>query len=135
MFKSTHKLLVPLLVLFFIVSGCKFITEGKQKLARYCSGLKINSPGMTYAFSDGRGFYVIDYDRSSQQNVKTYFEKKENGFVEEKDGDFYNLELDGKPVIDKTDNIFGKTFIHAKGNTEVVFNETTRRILIIKNSD
>lgn len=133
MFKSAYSLLA-MLALCLAVFGCKFIAEGNQKFAHYCPGLKISNPGMTYAYSDGRGFYVIDYDPSSQGTVKTYFEKKENGFAEEKDGDFYNLQIDDKPVIDRTDNILGKTFKHNKGNTEVVFNETTRRIIIIENS-
>ena len=90
---------------------------------------------MTYAYSDGKGFYVIDYDQSFQESVKAYFENKENGFAEEKEGDFYKLRLDDKPVIDRSDNALGKTFKHAKGNTEVIFNETTRRIIIIENSD
>jgi hypothetical protein len=135
MIKSTYILRVSLLALFLAFSGCKFLTEGKQKLAHYCPGLQITNPGITYAYSDGKGFYVFDYDQSAQGDVKTYFEKKENGFAEEKDGDFYNIKLDDKPVIDRADNILGKTFKHAQGNTEVVFNETTRRIIIIENSD
>jgi hypothetical protein len=129
------KLLVFILTLLFMVSGCQFITEGKQKLAYYCPGLKIATPGITYVFSGGKGSYVIDYEPSSQKEVKAYFEKNENGFTEEKDGDFYNIQLDDKPVIDSTDNILGKTFKHTKGNTEVIFNGTTRRIIIIENSD
>ena len=135
MFNSIRKLFILLLALSSISFGCKFITEGKQKLANYCPGLKISDPGMTYAYSNGKAFYVIDYDQSSQEAVKAYFENKENGFADEKDGDFYNLTLDDKPVIEKTDNILGKTLKHSKGNTEVIFNESTRRIIIIENSD
>jgi hypothetical protein len=135
MFKSNLKLIVLMLALFFIVFGCQFITEGKQKLAHYCPGLKITISGISYAFSGGRGSYIVDYEPSSQQAVRTYFEKQDNGFAEEKDGDFYNIELDDKPIIDRTDNILSKTFKHAKGNTEVIFNKTTRRIIIIENSN
>jgi hypothetical protein len=124
---------VSLLALLFVFSGCKFLTEGKQKLAHYCPGLQITNPGITYAYSDGKSFYVISYDSSFQEAVKSYFEKKENGFAEIKDGDFYNMKVGDEPVIDKSDNFLGKAFKEKKGNTEVIFNETTRRIIIIEN--
>ncbi len=133
--KSTRKILVTLLAIFFIASSCNFVGDAKTKFARYCPGLKINTAGISYAYSNGKTFYVISYDQSSQKEVKTYFEKKENGFGENKDSDLYDLKFNDDPAIDKSDNILTKTIKHRKGSTVVVFNETTRRILIIDNDD
>ncbi|HTK19645.1 MAG TPA: hypothetical protein VL442_09040 [Mucilaginibacter sp.] len=87
---------------------------------------------MSYAYSSGKTFYVISYDPSSQETVKSYFEKKDNGFTEIKDADLYNMKVDDESVIDKSDNVLGKTFKDSKGSTEVIFNESTRRIIIIE---
>lgn len=133
MYKSNCNLIIPILALFFTVTSCNFIRDGKAKLAHYCPGLKIDISGISYSFHGGKAAYTIDYDSSSQEAVKTYFENKNNGFTEEKDGDFYDIEMDDKPIIDRSDNILAKAFKHPKGKTEVVFNETTRRIIIIEN--
>ena len=135
MLKSTLKLLAPILILSFALAGCQFFTEGKLKLANYCPGLKIGIDKMSYSYSAGKTFYAIKYDAPDQGTVKTYFDKKENGFMALKNGDFYDIKMDDAPVIDSSDNILGKIFKHRKGNTEVIFNETTRRIIIIENSD
>jgi hypothetical protein len=92
--KSVFKWLILVLLSFFVVTGCQFLTKGKQSLTYYCPGLKINISGISYAYSNGKTFYVINYDPSFQQAVKSYFEKKENGFTEIKNGDFYNIKMD-----------------------------------------
>jgi hypothetical protein len=130
--KSTCKLFIPLLTLFFIIIGCNFIKDGKAKLAHYCPGLKINISGMSYAYSSGKTFYVISYEPSSQGTIKSYFENKENGFAEINDSKLYDMKVDDESVIDKSDNFVGKAFKDVKGNAEIIFNETTRRIIIIE---
>ena len=130
--KSVFKSLILVLLPFFVVTGCQFVTKGKESLTHYCPGLKLNISGISYAYSNGKAFYVINYDPSFQQAVKSYFEEKENGFTEIKDADFYNIKMDDEPVIDKSDNFLGKRFKDPKGSTEVIFNETTRRIITIE---
>ncbi len=128
-------MLVTLLAIFFIASSCNFISDAKTKFAQYCPGLQINTTGVSYAYSNGKTFYVVSYNQSSQKAVKLYFEKTENGFGENKDEGLYDLKINDDPAIDKSDNVLTKTFKHPKGSTEVVFNETTRRIIIIEYED
>jgi len=121
-----------LLVLFFLLSGCQFFVEGKKKLNLYCPGLKVNIVEVSWSGSGSRDDYVLGYDRNFQKTVRTYFKKKENGFTEVKNGDFYDIEIDDNHVIDRNDHIVVKIIEKTKGTAEVIFNETTRKIIIIE---
>jgi len=127
--------LAILLVLLFCLSGCHLFTEGKRVLNLYCPGLRVDIGGVSYSANGARDFYVLSYDRSFQKQVQTYFAKKENNFTEVKDSDLFDLEMDDEAVIDKTDSIVGKTIDQRKGKAEVVFNQTTRRIIIVEYSE
>lgn len=125
---------ITLLTLFFLTSGCQLFDSAKKKLHIYCPGIKVAINGVSYSVHGSRVVYVLSYDHDSQQSVKTYFEKPENGFHEIRDGDFYTIEMDNNNIIDRNDNIVGKTIKTAKDSTEVVFNESTRKIIFIEHS-
>jgi hypothetical protein len=127
--------LAILLVLLFFLSGCHLFTEGKRAFNLYCPGLRVDIEGVSYSANGARDFYVLSYDRSFQKQVQTYFAKKQNNFTEVKDSDLFDLEIDDEAVIDKTDSIVGKTIDQRKGKVEVVFNQTTRRIIIVEYSE
>ena len=130
--KNTTTRLVILLSLLFLISGCRLFTEGKKKLDLYCPGLNIDINGVSYSVNGARDVYVLSYDPSLQKRVKNYFELKENNFMEERDSRFFDIEIDDENIMDKSDNVIGKTIKTNKGNTEVAFNETTRRIIIVE---
>ncbi|MBB3056668.1 hypothetical protein [Mucilaginibacter gotjawali] len=125
-------MIIPLLPLLFLLSGCKFFTEGKNKLKAYCPGLNIGVSGVSWSGNAARDAYVLEYDRDSQKKVVTYFEDKANGFAEVKNGDFYDIEIDNDKIIDRNDHVLIKTIEKKKGTAEVIFNETTRRIVIVE---
>jgi len=125
---------IALIALFFIASGCQLFDSAKKKLHIYCPGLKVAINGVSYSVHGARDVYVLSYDHDSQQSVKTYFERPENGFHEIKDGDFYDIEMDNNNIIDKNDNIIGKIVKNAKDSTEVIFNESTRKIIFIEHA-
>ena len=126
------KKLAPLVLLLFLSSGCKFFTEGKNKLKAYCPGLNIGVSGVSWSGNAARDAYVLEYDRDSQKKVVTYFEDKTNGFADVKNGDFYDIKINDDEVIDRNDHGLLKTIEKRKGTAEVVFNETTRRIIIVE---
>ena len=126
--------IITLLTLLFFTSGCQLFDSAKKKLHIYCPGIKVAINGVSYSVHGARDVYVLSYDNSSQSSVKAYFEKPENGFHEVKDGDFYNIEMDNNNIIDGNDNILGKTVKNAKDSTEVIFNESTRKIIFIEHS-
>ncbi|OCX51890.1 hypothetical protein BEL04_17965 [Mucilaginibacter sp. PPCGB 2223] len=111
------------------------LPNGKQELNLCCPGLKINISGITYAYSNGLSFEIFTYDNGSQKQVQDYFTKKENGFTPDKNKDLYDLKEEDNALIDKNDSIVGKTIPKKKGKAEVVFNASTRRIIIIEYSD
>ena len=124
--------ITSVLMLIFLLSGCKFFTEGKNKLKVYCPGLNVGVSGVSWSGNGARDVYVLEYDRDAQKKVVAYFEDKTNGFAEVKNGDFYDIEISDDKVIDRNDHVLLKTIEKKKGTAEVVFNETTRRIIIIE---
>jgi len=124
--------IASLLMFFFLFSGCQIFTAGKKKLSLYCPGLKVDITGFSWSGDRSRDVYVLNYDRDFQKQVRAYFENKENGFVEEKNGDFYDIKIEDNKVIDRNDHVMVKTIEKSKGTAEVIFNETTRRIIIIE---
>jgi hypothetical protein len=117
-----------------VLSGCQIFTAGKKKLNLYCPGLKIGINGINWSLNGGQSVYVLSYNSDDQKKVQAYFENKENGFAEAKNGDFYGIEIDNNPVIDRSDNILGKILEKSKVKAEVILNESTRRIIIIEHS-
>jgi hypothetical protein len=124
-------LLMPL----FLLSGCHLFTEANNKLHLYCPGLKISIDGVSYSVNGSRDAYVLNYDHSFQKQVQTYFENKKNGFEEKTEGDFYDIEVDNDNVIDKNDHVLCKTIKTKTGREDVVFDETTRRIVFVEYSN
>jgi hypothetical protein len=120
------------LMLIFLLPGCQIFTAASKKLNLYCPGLKIGVSGINWSANGGRSVYVLTYNSNEQKKVQDYFENKANGFAEEKNGDFYGIEIDNEPVIDRNDNILGKTIEESKVTAEVVLNESTRKIIIIE---
>ncbi|HTE00967.1 MAG TPA: hypothetical protein VK668_16865 [Mucilaginibacter sp.] len=130
--KKNFTYITLFLLLVFLSSGCQLFDSANKKLYTYCPGLKISVNGVSYAFNGRRDIYSLTYDQSSQKSVKTYFEKPENGFHEMKDGGFYDIEISDNHIIDRSDNILGKTVRNGKDSTDVIFNETTRKIIFIQ---
>jgi hypothetical protein len=124
--------ITPFLMLIFLLSGCKFFTEGKNKLKVYCPGLNVSVIGVSWSGNAARDVYVLEYDRDSQKKAAAYFEDRANGFAEVKNGDFYDIEIDNDKVTDRNDNVLVKTIEKKKGSAEVIFNETTRKIIIVE---
>jgi hypothetical protein len=119
------------LVLLFPLSGCHLFDSAKQKLNLYCPGLKIDLSGVNYSVNGARDVYVLSYDESFQKQVAAYFQS--NGFtaVNNKLGD---IEVDDENMVDPNDNMVAKEIKTKKQDVEVVFNQTTRRIIIIENA-
>jgi hypothetical protein len=124
MYKSTSKSFVPLVVLFFVVTGCNFISDAKTKLAHYCPGLKISISGINYSYKNGTKTYTITYAGSSQNAVDAYFENKANGFTSS----------DGKS-FDSQGFILAKIFKEPKGTASVVYSKLTEQIIIVENGN
>jgi len=124
--------IVILLTISCLLSGCQLFTKGRAKLNLYCPGLNIDIDGIGYSVSGAREAYILSYDQNFQKRVKNYFEFKENNFNEEKDNRLYDIEINDEKVIDESDNIIGKTVKTNKGTTNIVFNETTRQIIIVE---
>lgn len=133
-YKKTVLSVFSFLMLVLLSSGCKLFDSAKQRLHTYCPGIKVALNGVSYSTHGARDVYVLSYDHDSQQSVKAYFEKPENGFHEIKDGGFYDIEMDNNNIIDRSDNIIGKTVKTAKDSTEVIFNESTRKIIFIEHT-
>ena len=129
--KKTVKI-TSLLALLFFLSGCHLFSEAQKQLNLYCPGLKVDINGVSWSGNGSRNVYVLSYDRGFQKTVRAYFDKKENGFTQEKNGDFYDIKIDDNQVIDRDDHILVKTIVKSKGTEEVIFNETTRKIVIIE---
>jgi hypothetical protein len=120
------------LITFLLLSGCQFYIDGKKKLNLYCPGLKVNISGVSWSGDASKDVYVLSYDRDFQKKIQSYFKKKENGFTEVKNGDFYDIVINDNKVIDRKDQVVVKTIEKSKGTAEVIFNETTRKIIIIE---
>lgn len=124
MYKSTRKLLVPMLAIFFLVTGCNFIKDGKNKLAHYCPGLKVDISGINYSYKNGTKTYTFDYAGASQKAVDAYFGEPKNGFTSS----------DGKS-FDSQGFILAKTFKEPKGEAQVVYSKLTQQIIIVENGN
>jgi len=124
--------ITSLLMLIIILSGCQLFTAGQKKLNLYCPGLKIGINGVNWSVNGGRSVLVLSYDSDAQKKVQAYFEDQANGFAEVKNGDFYDIKIDDDNVIDRNDHVLLKTIEKKKGTAEVIFNETTRRIVIVE---
>lgn len=123
---------VSFILALFFLSGCQLFTQVGKKLNLYCPGLKVDIVAVSWSGDRSRDVYVSSYDRIFQTKVRAYFEKKENGFTEKENGDFYDITIDDNIVIARNDHILVKIIEKQKGTAEVIFNESTRRIIIIE---
>jgi hypothetical protein len=131
----SKKLSTPLtvcLIICFLLSGCQLFSMGRKKLNEYCPGLKIDIDGVSWSGNGLHNAYILKYDHGAQRKVDAYFENKENGFSPGGGHRFSDIEIDDEPIIDADDNILCKTVDKGKETVTVVFNKTTRRIVIIE---
>lgn len=122
--KVTHKLLVPILVLLFIVTSCNFMNDAKAKLAHYCPGLKVSISGINYSKNDSTTTYTINYDRSSQKAVDAYFSDEKNGFTYSENKSFDNGGF-----------VLANAIKRPNKNTEIVYIKLTQQIVIVESGE
>lgn len=131
--KTERRTFVFCLLLFFL-SGCHLFNEGESKLKAYCPDLKIKLSGVGHWLDGSRDVYMLSYNKEFQKRVQAYFTDKNNHFSEEKDSNLFDVEIGDIRVMDKSDNIVGKTINTPKAKVEVMFNQTTRRIIFVEYS-
>ncbi|GAA4336766.1 hypothetical protein GCM10023149_45870 [Mucilaginibacter gynuensis] len=128
------------LILFLIpcvlYSGCALFTESKEKLAKYCPGLKVDLNNVNIKSNannnESRVSYILGYNADNEQEVEDYFMNGNHGYTTLRDNAFFIREDKEKEALSDVDIAVGKTIDHHKTHTIVVFNKSKSRIIIIE---
>jgi hypothetical protein len=118
------------LVICFLLSGCQIFTEGKKKLNEYCPGLNVGLNGVNWSEGSSHAVYILQYDGSDQKKVSAWFADKANGFAGDKPRSYMDIKDGEDRAIADDDSILSKSFSKGKTNAVVIYNVTTRRIII-----
>src|SRR5580704_3175638 len=118
------------LLICFLISGCQIFTEGKKKMNEYCPGLKVGLSGVSWSEGSSHAVYILQYDGSDQKKVNTYFADKANGFAAGKPRSYTDIKDGDNQAVADGDSILTKAFSKGKANAVVIYNVTTRRIII-----
>jgi hypothetical protein len=133
--KRTAISLPACLVICFLLSGCQLFTGAEKRLNEYCPGLKIDINGVNWQGLSPNDVIIVEYNRSFDKKVTTYFGDKNNGFMPDKGRSYSDIKTDDKPEIDDDDSIVSKTINKGKKTATVVFDESTRKIIIIETAE
>jgi hypothetical protein len=118
------------LLICFLLTGCQIFTEGKKKLNEYCPGLKVGLNGVNWSEGSSHAVYILQYDRSDQKKVNAWFADKANGFAPDKSRSYMDIKDGENQAVADSDSILTKAITKGKTNAVVIYNATTRKIII-----
>jgi hypothetical protein len=132
--KKSAAVAACLLVCFFL-SGCQLFAVGGQKLSEYCPGLSVKLDGISWHNSGSTGVLILQYDPGYQKKVNAYFADKANGFAGDKPRSYMDIKDGDNAAVADGDSILTKTIDKGKKTATVIYNATTRRIIIVENTE
>jgi len=134
-FSKKSTLLAGVLICVFL-SGCAFFAAAGKKLSDYCPGLNIKLNGVSISINDGREVTVVQYGDSWQKKVNTYFTDKANGFAGGDQRKYMTIKAsDDDQVVADGDSILSKTINKNNKTATVIYNVSTRKIIIVEEKD
>ncbi len=128
--KQTTLKVAAFATICFLLSGCQLFTAGQKKLHAYCPGLKVKVDGVNWSGGSAHDIYVLQYDRSDQKKVNAYFADKANGFAVDKPRSYMDIKNGDTQAVADGDSILTKTVNKGKITATIIYNATTRRIII-----
>jgi hypothetical protein len=129
-FSKTSTRFTATLLICFLLSGCQIFTEGKKKLNEYCPGLKVGLNGVNWFEGSSHAVYILKYDGADQKKINSWFADKTNGFAPDKSGSYMDIKDGDNLAVADGDSILTKSFSKGKTNAVVIYNATTRKIII-----
>jgi hypothetical protein len=125
------KLIAPVLLVCFLLSGCQLFTSAKQRLNTYCPGLKIGLNGVSWSSNRSGDVYILNYSAGDQGRVTAYFADTANRFAGGNARSYMDIKDGDDRAIADGDSIVSKTIAKPHKTATVIYNATTRRIIII----
>jgi hypothetical protein len=129
-FPKTTARATACILICFLLSGCQIFTQGKKKLNEYCPGLKVGLNGVSWSSGSSHDVYILQYDSGDQKKVNSFFTDKANGFAGDKPRSYMDIKDGEDRAVADDDSILTKAFSKGKTNAVVIYNATTRRIII-----
>jgi len=123
------------LMMCIFLSGCAFFAAAGKKLSTYCPGLNVSLTGVNMSINGGREVTVLDYGNSWQKKVNIYFTDKANGYTGGNQRRYQDLKADDDALVADGDSILSKTIDKNNKTATVIYNVSTRRIIIVEESD
>ena len=120
------------ILICLLLSGCVFFAAAGKKLSEYCPGLNIKLGGVNISSNNGREVTVVDYDNAWQKKVNAYFTDKANGFAGGNPRRYEDIKAGDDAVVADGDSILTKTIDKGNKTTMVIYNVSTRRIVIVE---
>ena len=128
--KKTSLKVAAFALVCFLLSGCQIFTEGKKKLNEYCPGLNVGLSGVSWSEGSSHAVYILQYNSSDQKKVNAYFADKTNGFAPDKSRSYMDIKDGDNHAVADGDSILTKSINKGKTNAVVIYNATTRKIII-----
>ena len=129
-FSKTSTRFTATLLICFLLSECQIFTEGKKKLNEYCPALKVGLSGVNWSEGSSHAVYILQYDGADQKKVNAWFANKANGFAPDKSRSYMGIKDSENQAVADGDSILTKSFSKGKTNAVVIYNATTRKIII-----
>ena len=120
------------ILICLLLYGCGFFVAAGQKVSKYCPGLNLKVDGVSWSSTKSRKITVVDYEAGYQKKVDAYFTDKSNGFVGDNPRKYLDLKSSDERAVADGDSILTKSFSKGKTNATVIYNATTRKIIVME---
>ena len=115
-----------------LLYGCGFFVAAAKKVSEYCPGLNLKLNGVSIITNNGRKMTIVAYEDSYQKKVDAYVSDKANGFAADNPRKYLDLKDDDNSVVADGDSILTKSVEGGGRNGTVIYNATTRKIIIVE---
>src|ERR1700749_3895716 len=120
------------LLICLVLYGCGFLAAPGQKVSKYCPGLNLKINGVNIWSTESRKITVVQYEDSYQGKVDAYFGDKSKGYGVGNPREYLDLKNGEDHAVSEGDSILTATVLGTNVTGTVIYNATTKRIIIIE---